>query len=118
MLFDTSDIQENIRTISHSLERLYDITEGLDDLHVFTSGRGVFHGRQVIQDRIGAIRDLHEKAHAFYAELGDSLEETKKMRKLVELLFGGESFFASLTQGQLSRENLVRSLLAWKIDEP
>jgi glyoxylase-like metal-dependent hydrolase (beta-lactamase superfamily II) len=119
MLFGgTSDIKEDIKMIAESLGKLYQFTDGLDELQIFVSGRGVFDGRDVIQTRIAEINALHERVHALDAELGTGLDESRKLRRMVKLLFGGESFFAGLSQGELSRENLLRSLLDWAIDGP
>jgi glyoxylase-like metal-dependent hydrolase (beta-lactamase superfamily II) len=115
MLFGTtSDIQEDIKTITESLEKLYNFTEGLEKLLIFVSGRGVFQGRAIIKARIAEIHELHEKAHKLYKEFGSDVKESQKMRKMLKTLFGGESFFAGMSYGHLSRENMINSLLKWK----
>ncbi len=116
MLFGTtSDIQEDIKTITESLEKLYAFTEGLNDLLIFVAGRGVYQGRAIIKTRIAEIHELREKVHAQYNEFGSDVKESRKMRKMLQTLFGGETFFAGMSHGELSRENLITSLLRWTL---
>jgi glyoxylase-like metal-dependent hydrolase (beta-lactamase superfamily II) len=116
MLFGgSSDIQEDIKVIVDSLQKLYDFTEGMDDLLIFVSGRGTFHGRGQITTRIAEIHELHEKVHALNKQLGAEAKGSRRMRKMLQVLFGGESFFGGMTNGALSRENMIVSLLEWKL---
>lgn len=115
MLFaKTFPQHEDIEQITNSLEKLYTFTEGLDDLVMFVSGKGVFQGRSLIRTRIAEIHELHKKVHELDKELGVELKDARKMRKMLHILFGGESMIGGMTGGELSRENMVLSLLKWK----
>ncbi|MFX0103315.1 MAG: MBL fold metallo-hydrolase [Candidatus Hodarchaeota archaeon] len=104
-----SNIQENIKEIHDTIVMLHIITKDMEDLKVFLSGHGLMEGgRQFLKERILEIEALHEKAH----ELN---EQGLKTRKMLKIMFGGETFIAPFTRGALSRENLLKSLLNWPI---
>ncbi len=93
---ETSGIPEDIRTIVESLEKLYAFTEGMDDLLMFVSGKGTFQGRALIKARIAEIHDLHNRVHILNRQFGAEPRESRKMRKILQILFGGESTFCSI----------------------
>ncbi len=105
----TSSIQEDISEIYHSIQNLHEFTEGMKNLQIFVSGHGVFRGRETLTTRLTEIDTLHKTAHEFYNQ---GLEE----EQILEKMFNGESIFAALTQGELSRINLVHSLLKWPLE--
>jgi glyoxylase-like metal-dependent hydrolase (beta-lactamase superfamily II) len=115
MIFgDHSDIQEDISVIQQSLKELYDYTEGLDDLMIFSAGNGVFNGRDFLIDRMNEILELHSQAHQTYRKfLNKGYSEKQIVRKIVKHLYGKESFIGQMTRGALSRKNLIISLLKW-----
>ncbi|MFX0095656.1 MAG: MBL fold metallo-hydrolase [Candidatus Hodarchaeota archaeon] len=109
MLFGgSSDIQEDISLIYHSIQKLYNFTKGMDNLKLFVSGRGVFKGRGFLKGRLEEIDSLHKSVHALNNR--DLTEE-----EILEEIFGGESVFSGLTEGEFSRMNLIRSLLKWSL---
>ena len=63
-----TDIPEDISLIFQSIKKLYDFTKGMDNLLLFTSGKGVFKGRMFLKDKIDEINSLHLKAHRFQKE--------------------------------------------------
>ncbi|MFX1390915.1 MAG: MBL fold metallo-hydrolase [Promethearchaeota archaeon] len=110
-----SDIQEDISIIYQSLCNLYDYTEGMKKLLIFSAGNGVFKGREFLLNKMEEIEDLRTRTHELnrkYEEEG--ISGKKILRKIIKNLFGGESIISRLTRGALSRENLVISLLKWK----
>jgi glyoxylase-like metal-dependent hydrolase (beta-lactamase superfamily II) len=114
MLFGyTCEIQEDIKTIADSLEKLYEFTAGIPNLQMFVAGKGVYMGRDLIRSRLDEIYDLHIKVHEASAKLDPDLKPSKRMRKLLLDLFGGESFFGGMTGGELSRANMITSCLKW-----
>lgn len=109
MLFgETSSIQEDIEQIHDSIRQLCDETEGMEKLEIFIAGHGLMEGRTFLQEKLAEIEALHQQAH----ELSDlGLEE----RKILKKMFNGESFIATFSRGELSRLNLLKSLLGWPI---
>ncbi|MBY8989333.1 MAG: MBL fold metallo-hydrolase [Candidatus Lokiarchaeota archaeon] len=111
-----SDIQEDISLIYHSLGELYEFTEGMDNLLIFSAGNGVFHGRKTLLERRNEIKVLHLKIHEMLRELPTNiLTEKLIVRKLLREIHGKESFIGQMTRGALSRKNLIRSLLKWAV---
>lgn len=109
-----SDIQEDISLIYQSLGELYDFTEGMDDLLIFSAGNGVFHGRDFIIERMSEIQNMHSRVHELYNELTrENVIEKRKVKKILKKIFGKESFIGQMTRGALSRKNLIISLLRW-----
>jgi len=113
MLFGrNSDIQEDISLIYESLQKLYKFTEGMKNLLIFSSGNGVFHGIDFLIEKMTEIQNLRKKVHDNYKILDkEGLSEEQIHKKLVKLLFKKESVLDKLTQGDLSRKNLILSLL-------
>ena len=117
MLFgETCDIKEDIHVIYLSLNELWEFTEGMKNLKIFVAGHGMFEGRNVIKKRMDEIIQLHKKAHEVMKSQPETYSKKRKLRKTIKLIFGGESFFASMTNGELSRKNMLISLLAWPMD--
>ncbi|MFW9822798.1 MAG: MBL fold metallo-hydrolase [Candidatus Thorarchaeota archaeon] len=109
-----SDIQEDISLIHQSLLGLYDYTEGMDNLLIFSAGNGVFNGREYIIEKTIEIETLHSKVHEISKQFVDSgLSEKQIARKLLKRVFGKESLVGQMTRGALSRKNLIISLLRW-----
>jgi endoribonuclease LACTB2 len=110
MLFgETSSIQEDIKQIYTSIQRLHDATSGMETLEIFIPGHGVIEGRTFLGEKMAEIESLHQQAR----ELNDlGLDE----RKILKRMFNGETFIASFTRGEMSRLNLLRSLLGWSFE--
>jgi glyoxylase-like metal-dependent hydrolase (beta-lactamase superfamily II) len=118
MLFgQTCEIQEDIKVIAKSLEKLYLFTKGMTNLLIFVSGKGAYAGREIIRTRINEIDQLHRQVHEISIKLGNEMKPTKKIKKIVSELYGGESFFGGITNGELSRANMVVSCLKWALNE-
>jgi len=112
-----SDIQEDISLIYQSLLELYDYTEGMDTLLIFSAGNGVLNGRSFLVEKMNEIKDLHSKVHEINKEfLKGELSEKQIVRRLLKRVFGKESFVGQMTRGALSRKNLITSLLNWSSD--
>jgi glyoxylase-like metal-dependent hydrolase (beta-lactamase superfamily II) len=112
-----SDIQEDISLIHQSLGELYDFTEGMDDLLIFSAGNGVFRGRVFITEKMNELQELHLKVHEIYNSLPKKkYSEIQIIRKILKRIYGKESFIGQMTRGALSRKNLIGSLLNWEIN--
>lgn len=110
-----SDIQEDISLIYQSLSKLYDFTEGMNDLLIFSAGNGVLQGREILIKKMEEIEKLWIKTHEYHNQLQEEGYSGKKlMKQLIKNLFGRESIFGRLTKLDLSRENLIISLLKWE----
>jgi len=105
----TTSINENIAGIYGSLVRFAKFTRELTNLKLFIAGHGmVDKGIAFVEEKITEIRDLHKQAHQL-------LQQGLSDRKMLQKMFGGESFFGGFTRGELSRMNLIRSLLEWSL---
>jgi len=104
----TSSIQEDISQIYQSIQNLYEFTNGMDNLQIFLSGRGVVFGREYLLERMHEIMNLRMRAHELN-EQGSSVED------ITQNIFPGEDIFGILTNGELSCQNLIKSLLDWKL---
>ena len=112
-----TDIPEDISLIFQSIKKLYDFTNGMDDLLLFTSGKDVFKGRSFLKDRMDEINTLHLKAHRFQNEVKQKgLRDKQLLRYVLKKMFKRENFVGSLTRGGLSHKNLIISLLEWTIE--
>ncbi len=111
MIFgNQSNIQEDIRQIYDSIVKLQEFTEDLPNLKIFIAGQGMFsNGQELLASKIQEIETMHQKAH-------DLRLEGFKNRKILRKMFGGESFIGTFTRGDLSRMNLLKSLLTWPIN--
>jgi glyoxylase-like metal-dependent hydrolase (beta-lactamase superfamily II) len=101
------NIQENIADIYTSIERLYKETDGMEELQIFISGKGVKQGREFLLDKMNEILHLHSIVQE-HSQKGLTAEE------ILIQVYGGESFSGIMTNGELSRINLIKSLLDWK----
>jgi len=117
MLFgESSDIQEDIKIIYDSIKNLYKKTEGMNNLKIYPSSKGVFIGRHFLKEKLEEIENLHQKVHQKYEELSKDYErEDRLMRKVLRGTLGRESAVGKLTRGDLSKMNLVKSLLRWSL---
>jgi glyoxylase-like metal-dependent hydrolase (beta-lactamase superfamily II) len=110
MIFgSTSSIQEDIRLISESIKNLYRWTENVKLLKIFIAGQDLVTGRDFLKTKIEEIESLHIQAHQLAKQ---GIPEKKMLKEL----FGGESFIGTMTRGELSRANLLHSLLKWAIN--
>ena len=116
MVFDVEDIPEDISRVYTSIKSLHEYTEGMDELKIFTSGRGIFEGRCFLKKKMEEIEHLHEGAHRYLKEGQEKgLKKRKLMKFLLKEMFGGESFVGKFTRGDLSSKNLIQSLLEWPL---
>lgn len=117
MLFGgNSDIQEDISLIYQSLQNLYESTEGMDKLLIFSAGNGVFKSREFLIERMDEIQEKHKEVHESYNNfLKNGLSEIQVIKKILKKIFKRESIFGRLTQGDISRKNLIISLLNWQL---
>ena len=79
----------------------------MDNLQIFISGKGLFLGNEFLLEKMEEIKDLHKRTHYFKNQGYNNLEILAK-------IFGGEGFTGDITQGELSRMNLINSLLKWE----
>ncbi len=119
MIFgQNSDIQEDISLIYQSLSRLHDFIESMDQLLIFSAGNEVMKGKETILKKMKEIEELHKKAHEYNNQFQENGYSGKKLiRKIVKKLLGRESIIGQLTQGDLSKLNLILSLLKWPITQ-
>ncbi len=95
--------EENARAQISSMKKMLLLAGS--DLTLFTAlGRVVEDGRRALEECITNLEALGHKVKALSCE-GRSNGE------IVEIVFGGESAFTDLTNGQFSSKNLVVSLL-------
>ena len=118
MLFSKeTDIPEDISLIFQSIKKMYDFTKGMDNLLLFTSGKGIFKGRTFLKDRMDEINSLHLKAHRFQNEAKQKgLLDKHLLRYILKKMFKRENFVGTFTRGGLSNKNLILSLLEWPMD--
>lgn len=90
-----------------SMKKLIDLPA--DRMILFTSvGRIIEDGRRAMRDCIRYIEDLSRRAKA--------LEKNgREVPEIIREIFGGEHAFATLTNGQYTTENLVRSVLKMEV---
>jgi glyoxylase-like metal-dependent hydrolase (beta-lactamase superfamily II) len=117
MLFGKeSDIQEDIQIIYESIQKLYNRTKGMNELKIFTSSRGMFTGREFLQEKLSEIEEMHKNAHQIYDELSEEYEKKDRLLgKVLKEFIGRESVIGKLTRGDLSKMNLLKSLLQWPL---
>jgi len=119
MIFGQStDIPEDISQIYESLKKVDKITKDMENLIIFTAGRGVFKDRAIIQEKLSEIEKLHEMAFKFQKEAKDKgLDGKRVIRYIVRKIFNKESFIGKFTRGGLSNQNLIISLLKWSFEK-
>jgi glyoxylase-like metal-dependent hydrolase (beta-lactamase superfamily II) len=110
------DLHENIEQIHDSHKKILQFTEGMDHLQVYLAHQGIFT-RQLLIEKVDEIKKLHQNAHRIRNQLFAEgvVEERKQFRKIIREMFGDESPAAGMSQGEMSRENLIRSLLEWPL---
>jgi len=112
-----TDIPEDMSKIFSSINKLYEFTEGMENLLIFTSGNDIFKGRSFLKHRMDEIMGLHQKAHNFKKEaMRQGLQEKRVVRYVLKKMFTRENFVGTFTRGGLSHKNLIISLLEWPID--
>ena len=112
-----TDIPEDISLIYQSIKKLYEFTEEMEKLVLFTSGKGVFKGRSFLKEKMNEINSLHLKAHEFQIQAKQNgLQGKRLLRYVLKKMFTQENFVGTLTRGGLSNNNLIISLLEWPID--
>ena len=112
-----TDIPEDIFQIFNSIKFLYNFTKGMDNLSLFTSGKGVFKGRPFLKEKMDEIKSLHREAHRFQNEAKQKgLRDKQLLKYVLKKMFKRENFVGKLTRGGLSHKNLIESLLKWPID--
>ena len=95
--------EENIGELALSMKMISESVDG--KLVLFTSvGKIVEDGHGAIKSCIAYINDLGSKVKQLKTE-GNDVDE------ILKLIFGGESDFLKLTNGQFSSKNLINSLL-------
>jgi glyoxylase-like metal-dependent hydrolase (beta-lactamase superfamily II) len=110
-----SDIQEDISLIYQSLSKLYEFTDGMENLLIFSAGNGILLGRDFLIEKMKEIDELWMNVHENHKLLQQECFSGKNlMKKILKKTFGRESIIGQLTQNDLSRENLIISLLKWK----
>lgn len=105
----TCNIQENIAEIHNSIQNLYMVTEGMKNLSIFLSGREMRKGREFLGEKLREIEHLHRVVQ-HHKQDGLNSEE------ILIQVYGEESFMGIMTNGELSRLNLIESLMDWSID--
>lgn len=105
----TSDIQEDIAEIFRSIQSLFISTKNMNNLTLFLAGKGIISGRSFLGEKMKEIESLHQITHDLFKK-GLSEEE------IVREIFEGDDFISIMTGGELSRKNLVSSLLDWPIN--
>jgi ribonuclease/clavin/mitogillin len=112
-----TDIPEDIHQIYNSLKKLEKITKTMDNLIIFTAGRGIYKNRAIIKEKIQEIERLHKMAFKYQKEAEDKSYTDKRMlRYITRKMFKRESFIGQLTRGGLSSQNLILSLLEWPLE--
>jgi hypothetical protein len=80
----------------------------MDDLQVFISGKGIKQGRGFLMEKMNEIKELRSIVR-------DYSQEGLSSNEILIQIYGGESSTGIMTNGELSRINLINSLLEWKI---
>ncbi len=113
------DLHEDISQIYQSQKSLYKLTEGMDKLHIFVAHVGMVN-RNFILEKMKEIENLHTKAHEIHKELINSgyKRESKIVKEIVRRMWKrGELLqFKILSMGEISRANLVATLLKWPLN--
>ncbi|WP_455143815.1 MBL fold metallo-hydrolase [Candidatus Hodarchaeum mangrovi] len=105
----SSNISEDISVIYHSIKELFNFISHMDHLQLFSSGKEVIYGKDFILDRLTEIESLYQTVSGLYA-LGKSVDEIES------IMFGEDDFLEMHTNGELSRKNLIESLINWKLN--
>jgi len=103
----SSNISEDISVIYRSIKELYDYINYMDQLQLFLSGKEVIYRKDFILDRLTEIESLYQTVSELY-NLG------KPVDVIENIIFGEDDFLETYTNGELSRKNLIESLINWK----
>jgi glyoxylase-like metal-dependent hydrolase (beta-lactamase superfamily II) len=113
------DLYEDISQIYKSQKSFYKKTEGMDNLKIFVAHVGMVD-RKFILEKMKEIEDLHTKAHKIQEELINSgyKRQSKIVKEILKRIWRkGELLqFKILSMGEISRANLVATLLKWPLD--
>ncbi|UCG01941.1 MAG: MBL fold metallo-hydrolase [Candidatus Heimdallarchaeota archaeon] len=101
----SSSIPEDISLIYRSIQEISRFTEKMTNLKIFIPGGKIF-GRDLIDHKLQEIWNLRFEVHEFITQ-GFSVDE------IVVKIFGEQDIFDSLTNGKLSKKNLIISLIEW-----
>ncbi len=101
----TSNIQEDISLIYQSIQDLDQFTERMRNLIIFLPGGKPF-GKDLIKEKLEEIWILRQEVQELITQ-GDSVDE------IVQKIFGDDDIFASFTNGELSKKNLILSVISW-----
>ncbi len=101
----TSNIQEDISLIYQSIRDLNQFTEKMKDLTIFLPGGKVFR-KDLINHKLKEIWTLRQEVQELDSQ-GYSVDE------IVQKMFGEGDVFASFTDGELSKKNLILSIISW-----
>ncbi|MHA1719722.1 MAG: MBL fold metallo-hydrolase [Promethearchaeota archaeon] len=113
------DLHENIMQIYKSQKEFCRYTEKMKDLQIFVAHVGKVD-REFLIKKIEEIENLHSKAHLIKTDLikkGYS-KKSKIIREIVNKIWvkGELKQFKFISMGEISRANLVVSLLDWPIE--
>lgn len=103
----SSSISEDISIIYQSIKDLYDFIKDMDNLQLFLTGKDVIYGSKFLLKRLTEIEHLHQLVSELYLQ-GKAVDEIEK------LIFKKEDFLDAHTNGELSRKNLIQSLINWE----
>ncbi len=101
----TSNIQEDISQIYQSIRTLNQFTEGMMDLTLFLPGGKLF-GKDLISEKLEELWNLRQEVQELNSQ-GNSVDE------IVRKIFGEQDIFALFTHGELSKKNLILSIISW-----
>ena len=101
----TSNIQEDISQIYQSIQNISRFTERMTNLTLFLPGGKLF-GKDLIDQKIIELWNLRQEVQVLDSQ-GYSVDE------IVRKIFGDQDVFASFTNGELSKENLILSVIRW-----
>lgn len=100
-----SSIQEDIPLIHQSIQDINHFTEKMTDLRIFLPG-GKVYGRDLIDQKLQEIWNLR-------LEVQELVNQGFPVDEIVVKIFGEEDIFALLTNGRLSKRNLISALIEW-----
>ncbi len=101
----TSSIPEDISLIYQSIQEISRFTEKMTNLKIFLPG-GKIYSRDLINQKLLEIWNLRLEVHDLVSH-GFSVDE------IVVKIFGVKDMFALVTNGKLSKKNLITSLIKW-----
>ena len=106
----TARREEDVLEMLSSMKKLLALDGG--DFTLFTSGEGVFpEGREALGVCVAHLEKIGRRARALYGQ-------KKEIEDIVTEMFGRETSLATLTDGDFSSANLIRSILGLKKEKP